>query len=236
MSEILPWSYSSLNEFSTCPYAYYHKHVLKDLPKQVETPELKTGKFVHTQFENYVKYDGRKELDSSLIGHRDYLDGLRTAYGDKKTELKWGLTKDLQPTAFFGEDVWARGVIDYQREYHFKDEHDPKKLHTAYKMVDYKTGAKKNVSEKQLKLFALYGFAAGASLVTTEYYWTSDHTTTKKVYGIKEAKDMWGDFIPDLKQYKDAFKTDTWQKRPNGLCHGYCEVKKCTHWKPKKEK
>ena len=37
-------------------------------------------------------------------------------------------------------------------------------------------------------------------------------------------------------QYAQAFKTDTWQPRPSGLCNGWCPVKTCEFWQPKRNK
>jgi hypothetical protein len=45
---------------------------------------------------------------------------------------------------------------------------------------------------------------------------------------------LWSKFVPDLRQYMEAFKTETWQARPSGLCNGWCPVTECEHWKPKK--
>ena len=51
----------------------------------------------------------------------------------------------------------------------------------------------------------------------------------------KFIKGIWKKFIPDLRQYAEAFKTDTWQPRQSGLCNGWCPVKECEFWKQKRK-
>jgi hypothetical protein len=84
----------------------------------------------------------------------------------------------------------------------------------------------------------LWTFAAFSNidLVNAQFYWTVDQSTTKKVWGRGEIDMLWGMFIGDLRQYAEAFKSDTWQARPSGLCHGWCPVTTCEHWKPKRSK
>jgi hypothetical protein len=47
---------------------------------------------------------------------------------------------------------------------------------------------------------------------------------------------VWGEFLPNLKQYAQAFKEDIWQPRQSGLCGGYCPVTDCEFWRPKRRK
>ena len=60
--------------------------------------------------------------------------------------------------------------------------------------------------------------------------------STKKVWGRAEIEALWNLFIGDLRQYAEAFKGDVWQPRPSGLCNGWCPVKTCAHWKPRRDK
>lgn len=228
----LPWSYSSLSTFVSCPRLYHEKNVLKSV-KDVPGAAAAHGDWVHKQFESFIKSEATAKMEPGLEVHVPYLTKLATTYGKKSVELKWGLNRQLEPVSFFAEDVWARGIIDYQRVYHTKDQNG--KLFEALKMVDHKTGKKKNVDGKQLKLFALYGFQTGAKLVDTEYYWTQDiEHPTRQVYTIDQRDELWQVFLPDLKQYAEAFKRDIWQPRPNGLCKGWCPVTQCEHWQEKR--
>jgi hypothetical protein len=74
------------------------------------------------------------------------------------------------------------------------------------------------------------------NLVNAQYYWTQSASTTKKVWSRSEVPALWGYFMPNLKQYVEAYQTDIWQPRQSGLCGGYCPLTECEFWHPKKER
>jgi len=127
---------------------------------------------------------------------------------------------------FFDKDVWWRGVIDYAN-YHSD--------HAL--LVDYKTG-KQHQKWEQLYMFAVYTFYARPDIndITLAFYWTQPKLHSAKLITRNELSELFSVFVPDLKQYAEAFKTDTWQPRPSGLCYGWCPVTDCEHWKPKKKR
>lgn len=223
MATPLPWSHTALEDFKNCPKAYYHKRVVKDVVEEQGEAAM-WGERVHKHFEEYVR-DG-KALPAELRNHQDYLDKLKGYPGEKHCELKIALDKKAQPCAFFGKQVWFRGVIDYAAI------GDRSAL-----IVDYKTG-KPHQKMGQLKLFALHTFIANPDLrhVAVRYYWTQTYTTTEAEFDRHQIPEMWAEFIPDLRQYKQAFDEDIWQPRPTGLCYGWCPVTTCEHWKPKRRK
>lgn len=217
----LPWSYSSLDDFKNCPRAYHAKRVIKTV-KEEKTEAIIWGEYVHKQFEERQLHG--VVLPPELAEHEGYMQKLQDKEGPHFTEMKIAFNLQLQPCEFFNPKVWYRGVIDYI------------KIHgESATVVDYKTG-KPHQKFEQLTLFALHTFAAcpDVNVVNVQYYWTKTHDTTKKVYGREEIPQLWAKFVPDLKQYAEAFKTDTWQPRPSGLCHGWCPVTDCEFWKPRK--
>jgi RecB family exonuclease len=217
-----PWSFSSLEDFSNCPRSFHEVRILKSVPKQPETAEQLWGTRVHKWFEER-QLEG-KPLPAEVAHHEPFMVRLAKLPGDATVERKVALTKDRTPTGFFGKDVWWRGVIDFQ------------KVDTGVAtVVDYKTGKQKDKPD-QLILFALYTFAEHprVQIVNTYYYWTQTAALTQAVYTRDQISSLWAKFVPTLRQYVEAFKTDTWQPRPSGLCHGWCAVTHCEHWKPKK--
>jgi hypothetical protein len=130
----------------------------------------------------------------------------------------------MNPCGFFDKEVWFRGVIDYVKI------HDGKAL-----VLDYKTG-KPHSKFGQLKLFAIHTFLAYPEVEVAEvkFYWTKTMSTTGERYHRDQMGDLWKHFIPNLRQYVEAFKTDTWQPRQSGLCNGWCPVKSCEFWKPRR--
>jgi len=218
-----PWSYSALEDFKNCPRAFYEKKVAKSV---VETKGEATlwGEHVHKQFEDFLR-DG-VALPADLQMHEPFLLRLLNAPGTLGVEEKIALNIRGEPCGFFDDDVWYRGVID------------AKKVHGSHALlIDHKTG-KHHTKFGQLKLFALHTFTAHPEVETVrcEYYWTQTLTKNGQGYDRSQVPALWREFLPDLRQYAQAFKTDTWQPRQSGLCRGWCPVTDCEFWSPKRKR
>jgi hypothetical protein len=132
------------------------------------------------------------------------------------------LDRNLQPCAW--ADAWVRGIIDL-----LKIDNE------VAKTIDWKLGKVKPDS-KQLKLFALLVFYHNPEVNTvyTSFEWLQFKQRTEQVYTRDQIPDLWSAFLGDLGQFAKAFKTDTWQKRPSGLCFGWCGVTACSNWREKR--
>lgn len=221
----LPWSFTSLSDFKNCPKQFYEKRVIKSV-KDEQGEEQIWGERVHKYFED--RQSSKTPLPPMLAEHEEFMAKVEDREGNFFTEQKIALNRAAQACTFFDKDVWFRGVIDY------------KKISLSQKyayLVDYKTGKVKD-NYDQLTLFALHTFIAHPTvdIVDVNYYWTKTREVSRKVYGRAEVKDLWAKFLPDLRQYKQAFSDDVWQPRPSGLCNGWCPVKHCEFWKPKRVK
>jgi hypothetical protein len=218
-----PWSHSALEDFKNCPRAFEAKRVSKSV---VETKGEATlwGEVVHKHFEDRL-VDG-VVLPPELEVHEPFLARLQAMPGTLSVEQRIALDKLAQPCEFFGDNVWFRGVIDVK----IVDG-------THALLVDHKTG-KHHTKFGQLKLFALHTFAAHPEVETVraEYYWTQTMSKNGEGYDRGDVPKLWAGFIPDLKQYAQAFKTDTWQPRQSGLCNGWCPVESCEFWRPKRKR
>lgn len=216
----LPWSFSSLEDFTNCPRSYHAKRVIKTV-KEVQGDEAKWGEIVHKVFED--RQSSSTPLPPELVEHEPFMQRLEDRPGILFTEQKIALDKKLKPCAFFAQDVWFRGIVD------FKKINDG----TAY-LCDYKTG-KPHEKWKQLALFAIHTFILHpVELVHAQFYWTKTQTVTKKVWARAEVPALWKLVLPDLQQYALAFREDIWQPRQSGLCHGWCPVTECEYWRPKR--
>lgn len=214
------WSFSSLNAFETCPKQYYHYKVAKDTPEPPGEAAMWGTRF-HTAAENYIKTG---ELEPEFMQYKDYFDSVisrgRDAGCTMLPEQKMALNRDMQPCDWFASDVWVRGIIDVliltDRGTAFAE--------------DWKTGKKKPGSE-QLKLFALLVFAhyPEVELCVTTYRWVQDKTGTTDVFHRNQAAEMWQTFLPKLKVFAHAFKTENFPPKPSGLCKRYCAVTSCDY-------
>ncbi len=218
-----PWSYTSLSDFINCPKQFFEKRVAQSV-KEEESEQMRYGTYVHTAFEHRIR--DQKPLPPDLKEHEAFLLRLERKSGRAFTEKKVAFNKQVQPCSFFASDVWWRGVLDH----HVVHDH-------VATITDYKTG--KVVRDfKQLKMFALWIFTQypAITVINVQFYWTQTQTTTGDQYSREQIPKLWEEFIPHLKQYREAFRTDVWQPRPSGLCNGWCPVTSCQFWKPKKEK
>lgn len=206
-----------------CPKQFHEKHVAKTV-KEEKTTEMIWGERVHASFETFVA--NGEVLPPELETHEPFLLKLIELPGEKFTERRIALNNRAQPCEFFDPDVWYRGIID------FGCVRDDEAL-----IIDYKTGKQKN-DFTQLTEFALWTFYEypDVNVVRAEYYWTQLKSTNGQTFTRSMIPLMWSKLVPDLKQYAEAFQTDVWQPRPSGLCHGWCPVTDCEHWKPKRKR
>ena len=225
MTTPLPWSHSALEDFKNCPKAYHEKRVTK-VVTEVKGAEQIWGITVHKSFED--RLGTRVPLPLDLQEHEPYMRKLEAWGGHIFTETKIALDRRGQPCHYFARDVWYRGVTDVQIVRN--DE-------ATLNLVDYKTGKKKEKWE-QLMMNAIHSFAnfPKINIIDARFYWTTDQTESCRVWGRADIPMLWDAFLGDLRQYAEAFKSDVWQPRPSGLCHGWCLSKTCEHWKPKRNK
>lgn len=217
MAKPLPWSHTSLTEFVSCPKQFYHKRVVKDVVEEKGAQQL-WGINVHKAFED--RQATKVPLPIDLQEHEPYMAKIEAWEGHFFTEQKIALDKRGRPVNnFFDPDVWYRGVIDWT-----------KLVGKTARIIDYKTGKKKEKWE-QLMMNAIWTFLTYPEIdvVDARFYWTVDKTESRKVWGRAEMEMLWGFFIGDLRQYAEAFKSETWQPRPSGLCAKWCSVLTCDH-------
>lgn len=217
-SKVIPWSYSSLNAFETCPRRFYLTRVTKEV-KEAQSEAMTEGNRVHKALELAVK--GSAPLPATMTKHQPMVDRLRSAKGSKFPEVKFGVTADYKATNFFGKDVWMRGVIDLA-------------IVTAGSaaIIDYKTGKVKNDGD-QLKLFALAGFAQWphVEVIHTNYIWLNARETTRQRFVREDVIAIKQEFEPRIERMERADEMDNWPPRPSGLCRNWCPVGKrlCPH-------
>lgn len=219
MAGVVPWSYSSLTAFETCPKRFY----LTRISKQVKEPQTEAtlwGNEVHKALELAVA--GTKTLAPNFVQYQPIVDRLRASPGKKHTEQKFGLTNSFKPTSFFGGDVWFRGVLDLTIV-------TPK----VGIVLDYKTGKVKTDGD-QLKLFAAATFAQHPYLdtVKTGYLWLANDKVTTQDFKKDDVPVIWQEFLPRIQRMEAAQEEDKWLPNPSGLC-GWCPVGKahCEFWK-----
>jgi hypothetical protein len=214
MAKPLPWSFSSLNKFVTCPNQYCETKVLKNFKDEPGETAL-WGTYVHDCIEDAVNTGAAMPDNTKVYGPQIWsaMNGITGA----KAEVELALDNKFEPCEW--DKAWVRGIIDL-----LKFDRDEALA------IDWKLGKIKPDS-KQLKLFALLVFYhyPQMNIVHTSFEWLQFKQHTRETFTRDQIPQLWEVFVGDLGQYARAFKTDTWQKRPSGLCKNYCAVTSCEH-------
>ena len=212
------WSYSSLDLFKQCPHKYYRLRVAKDIVEP-ESEAMRYGTEVHLAAEEFIR-DG-KPIPDKFAFMRELLEPVRKLNGKHLCEYRLGLTRDLEPCEFFGQDVWWRGIPDFLAI----DGED-------VRLLDYKTGkSAKYADTKQLDLLALAIFKhfpevqrikAGLLFVVAGDF-------VKAKYERATHEKTWVKWLEDTNRLEKAFELNVWNPKPNFSCKGWCPVKDCIH-------
>lgn len=223
--KLRPLSPSTLKEFVTCPLSFHAVRIEKSVT-QTYNVKASRGTEVHEIFEKRMLYG--TPLPPELGIHEAYLKRLEDFPGVAYCEQEVGINSMGEACGFWEAD-FARFKIDYTK----MDIHSE-----SARVIDYKTGKEKYVDDRQLAFAAIYTFLKypEVQLVNSQYYFTATQLPRKKVWARKEMDGLVEAMAPDILQWKEAFKTDTWQPRPNALCNGWCAKTDCDHWKPKRER
>lgn len=218
------WSFSQLSQFETCPFQWAEERYYHMIPRQ-ETKQTLFGTEVHTAFEDYVKSDGQ-----TVAPVEYFMDGLKWAQGlvlAKKrgctvlTEYKMALNRKLQPVDFDSDEAWARGIADIVI---IKD--------NIARIWDWKTGKEK---DNNLQLLIFCAFLAQHFPEIEEFQAEFIWLKTGKKVGMprpitrRELLDVWKKILAMVKRMEEMIATETFIKKPNGLCRQWCAAARCPH-------
>lgn len=216
MAKPVAWSFSALGSFETCAFRHYKTKVKKDTPDPPGEAAL-WGQRVHKHLEERLR-DGTP-LPDSLAPYEKYASPFDKAPGTLKVENQIALTKDFKLTEWFAKDVWCRAVLDVEVINGSKAG-----------IWDWKTGKRKPEND-QLELFAGVTFVVHPEVerADTGFIWLQEKKIDKATFTRADGPRIWERFIPRVQRLERAHETDTWDKKPSGLCRKWCPVKSCEH-------
>lgn len=219
MSNMPAWSYSGIKAFETCPLKYYHTRVAKDI-KEPEGEQALYGKELHKAAEDYIALG--TPIPPQFAFMKDSLDSLNKIEGVKLCEEKLALTEKLEPCDFFAEDCWYRGIADLLI---INEETG------IARCVDYKTGKSKYADIGQLELMSLAIFKKWPKIHTVKcgLLFIVEGRFIPSIYSITKQHIYWQNWMPKVTMLQNAYETNVWNAKPNGLCRQYCWVLSCAH-------
>ena len=133
----------------------------------------------------------------------------------------------MEACKFFDSEVWLRGIVDLL----VVREDKP-----IAKVVDYKFGKSKNADSTQLELMALLVFVHYPQVDTVKglLMFCAEQKYIEAEFHREDIPQMWQNWMPDVKRLESSMESGTWNPNPSGLCKGWCPVKTCQHWSPKR--
>lgn len=222
------WSHTRLDNFENCPKQYYHTTVEKPCRYPfVETKEMVWGREVHKAFENFLLYGS--PLTADLAMHAEFLQEFKHQPGDLAGEERIALDTQMRQCGYFDKSVkvWYRGQVDARKR--------NRALGFSH-ILDHKTG-KVKTDYTQLKSFAMWEFLTQPDIhtVKAEYYWTQIRGTNGETYYREQLPEIIAFFAAKLNRFADAYINDTWIPKQSGLCRGWCPIKDCEFWSPRRQ-
>ena len=207
-------SYSFLNTWAICPHQAARKYIVKDLPREPETPEMAWGNAVHEAMEKRLR--DKTPLPQSMASYEYWaapLDALKI-----EPEQKLGMTVEGQPCDFFAKNVFLRGKLDA-----------PVRLRRDYVMIfDWKTG-KRREEPFELAVGALLLQAHWPEVVQLlgQYIWLK-YSVNGKQHDVSDTARTWAVVKDTMREVECAIVDNEFRKTPGPLC-GWCPVLDCQH-------
>lgn len=217
----LPVSWTTLSGLVTCARQFFHIKVAKDFKEEKGEAAL-WGDYVHKAFERRIKYG--EPLPEDIAKWEKLLAPIPK--DGAHCELKLAMTREFKRCDFFAKDVFMRCIIDF-----FRVSMDGSKA----KLIDWKTGKRKVNNQLMFSALIVFYLYTHVDEIETLFVWLQDGVKPDRmVYKREEIPEMWAKLMPDLRHYRDTFHTGVFPPTPSGLCRGWCIVKTCEHWRPKR--
>jgi len=216
------WSYSSISTFAQCKKRWMGERLMGF--RSPPTPALEFGSAAHRAAEEYGKEGTPFPEEFEFM--EAFVEPLRSAPGTKLYEYEMGLTAELDPCEFRGDDkCWWRGIADY-----LCISEDEKTCH----LVDYKTGSKRYSDTKQLNILSLAIFAHFPKVETVNGALIfvknkPNDALVTEVYQRKDSEKMWEywDGLIETLQHALITGEPAFTPTKNALCKNYCPVTIC---------
>ena len=137
--------------------------------------------------------------------------------------MKLGVKKvdgRLEACDYYDPEVWFRGIADLVVI-----------NGTRARILDYKTGETKYADLRQLALMAAALFLKYPELekIKTMLLFVVKNDHRKQDFSAEYGLSIFSELHGLLSALEEAYKSDVWNPRPNGLCRKWCNVTSCPH-------
>ena len=223
-----PWSFSKAKVLSQCQYNFYLKYILKiKVPTTTDRTLANVGSTAHRILEHvcmgksvdkafqltkqeFVEKDRLitpalweerlVPVELSVSNFADKLDSIHRKFKVKRvlTEIRFGLTDQWEPTTFFGDNVWYRGILDLAIQLETPEGAD-------LLCIDHKTGGGEFASSTK-------NYDAQLNSYKVAYHFGIEKLAGAQagINFIKEGKLIWGDYSDKEEIEGKLKKTIVW--------------------------
>jgi len=217
--KIPPWSFSSIDSFETCPEKYNAAKVAKTFPDKANEYSI-WGNRVHSAIEQRLR--NKKPLPEGMEQWEPLMEIFDNPGGKLLVEQRYALNRQFGPCEW--GDAWTRGILDVGiiRKKNAK-------------IYDWKTGKRKLTW--QLKLTAAVTMHAMPYIESVDvgFVWLQGGDIDEERFTRDDLPAIWEEILPKVVRWEKAYQTNKWEKRPSGLCKGWCSNLKCPFNQPRKE-
>lgn len=225
------WSYTSMQEFLTCPAQWAAKRYFKTI-KDVESESMRVGDLIHETAEHYLKravgqkFELFKIHDQYLPYVQKYCDALVASGAELQMEKEMCFDAKMKLSSWWAKDVWVRAKGDVLA----------KKL-MKLSICDWKSGKYKE-DFLQLKLFAVLAALTPGYEDVQEFdpkFIFTKEAPPKNILRLPEPikrtelKPVLAEILGVVRRMEQCWQNEEFQEKRNGLCKKYCANKSCVH-------
>jgi hypothetical protein len=225
------WSYTSMQEFLTCPAQWAAKRYYKTI-KDVESEAMCVGNLIHETAEHYLKRAiGQTFLIDKIHSQylpmvQKYCDALVASGADLQMEKEMCFDNKMKVSGWWAKDVWVRAKGDVLA-----------KKAQRLSIVDWKSGKYKE-DFLQLKLFAVLSALTPGFEDVTEFdpkFIFLKEDVPKNILRMpepikrSELKPVLTEILAVVRRMEAAWESENFPCKKNGLCKAYCANKECAH-------
>jgi hypothetical protein len=217
------WSHSAVADYLGCPYRYAARRFFCNVVDE-KTEESLWGDRVHKGLEERIR--DKKPLPEGMEQYENWCRVLEQLPGKFYFELELAVDGRLEPCGWFDKNAYGRVRIDLL----ILNEEEKTAI-----VIDYKTGKMKDDAEQlRLSCWFLSKMYPWIETFKYRYIWLKVNKPTGGEMNRREAMAIFTGTVETLKKMEQAWIDEDFPMNPSGLCHGWCPVNECPHWRKKR--
>lgn len=212
-------SFSRLDTYLQCPRKYESMYITKDYPSQDDSPALISGKYVHSQLEEWMKAALKDKqlpnLNAIAKNAVPIMTNILENYTSISPENQLAVNDKWEPVGWFDKDVYYRAIVDLMAL----------KSDSEAIVIDYKTGKVRDYEAgeyAQLNLTASMLFCIYPQLEVIKcYYLFVEHKKTCAVTFNRSTMERMRE--PFIRIHDEINSTEFFDPKVNKYCR-WCQI------------